>query len=155
MLKKPLIAFDRTAIAFVRRVIDPLSRASLFIVFFWFGILKVLGLSPATGLVQALFEQTLVQMMPFDPFYVFFAGLEMGIGILFLFPKAVRVVMPLLLFHMAATFLPLIFLPELAWRGWFVPTFEGQYIIKNLVIISLALGFVARMHPLDGRDLRT
>ncbi|MCC6563893.1 hypothetical protein IT087_03290 [Candidatus Uhrbacteria bacterium] len=143
-----LISLDRSIITFVRKISIPLSRFSLFAVFFWFGLLKVVGLSPATGLVQALFDRTLGAFMLFGPFYVFFALFEMLIGVLWLIPKAVRLVTPLLLIHMVMTFLPLIFLPDMAWNGPLVPTFEGQYIIKNLVIVSLALVFVAKLHPL-------
>ncbi|MCK9360998.1 hypothetical protein M0Q28_02090 [Patescibacteria group bacterium] len=143
-----LISLDRSIISFVRKISTPLSRFSLFAVFFWFGLLKVVGLSPATGLVQALFDRTLGSVMLFGPFYVFFALFEMLIGVLWLIPKAVRLVTPLLLIHMVMTFLPLLFLPDMAWNGPLVPTFEGQYIIKNLVIVSLALVFVARLHPL-------
>jgi hypothetical protein len=49
----------------------PTARFGLFVVFFWFGILKVLGLSPASGLVQRLFEQT-IPYMSFSTFLVAF-----------------------------------------------------------------------------------
>ena len=41
--------------------------------------------------------------------------------------------------QMAGTFLPLILLPEITWRSFMVPTLEGQYIIKNLVLIAAAI----------------
>jgi hypothetical protein len=49
---------------------------------------------------------------------------------------------------MVMTFLPLYFLPTVTWSGILVPTLEGQYIIKNLVIIATALGIAAHLHPL-------
>jgi hypothetical protein len=44
--------------------------------------------------------------------------------------------------------LPLFFLPEVSWQSAFVPTLTGQYIIKNVVIIALAMGIAAHLHPL-------
>ena len=73
---------DVTIITFFRRISIPVARVSLFIVFFWFGILKVLGLSPAGSLVHDLFDQT-ISFIPFDVFYICFALLECAIGIMF------------------------------------------------------------------------
>ena len=61
---------------------------------------------------------------------------------------AERIVLPLLLFHIGTTILPLFFLPNITWQSFMVPTLEGQYIIKNLVIIATAIGLVAHLHPL-------
>jgi hypothetical protein len=138
---------DVHIIHFLRRISIPMARFALFAVFFWFGLLKVLGLSPAGGLVHALFDQT-ISFMSFDTFYILFALFECAIGILFLIPGTERVVFPLLMFHMVTTFLPLAFLPSISWQAPMVPTIEGQYIIKNLVIIAAAIGIVAHLHPL-------
>ena len=53
-------AFDLFVIRICRKLAEPLSRIGLFIVFFWFGALKVVGFSPASPLVQNLFEHTLI-----------------------------------------------------------------------------------------------
>ncbi|NBS68594.1 hypothetical protein EBT31_06720 [bacterium] len=119
-------------------------RIAIFIVFFWFGILKVLSLSPAEALVQNLFEQT-IPFMEFPTFLILFGALEMLIGILFLIPKATRIVIPLLGLHMATTALPLIILPEVSWSAPFVPTLVGQYIVKNVVIIAGAISIAGSM----------
>ncbi len=139
-------SFDGWLAVLARNISVPLARLGLFVVFFWFGFLKVLGLSPAAGLVQALFEKT-ISCMSFDTFYLLFALLECLIGILFLVKGAERIVIPLLLPHMAMTFLPLFMLPEIVWSGFLVPTLEGQYIIKNIVIIAAAIGIVAQTCP--------
>ena len=73
----------------------------------------------------------------------------MLIGILFLIPKATRIVIPLLLVHMVTTLLPLILLPGATWQGFLILTLEGQYIVKNLVIIAVAIGVAAHAHPLS------
>jgi uncharacterized membrane protein YkgB len=110
-------------------------------------MLKLLGLSPASGLVHALFNAT-IHFMPFDVFYVLFAAFEVLIGVMFLIPRLTRFVLPLLFVHMITTFLPLIFLPSEAWSGFMVLTLPGQYIVKNLVIIAVAIGIAAQVHPL-------
>lgn len=49
--------------------------------------------------------------------------------------------MVLLLIQMTGTFLPLVILPEITFQNSnpFLPTLEGQYIIKNIIIITAAL----------------
>jgi uncharacterized membrane protein YkgB len=138
---------DHTLIHFFRHISIPLARVSLFVIYFWFGILKVLGLSPASGLVYALHAQT-IPFVPFYAFYVAFALFECLIGILFLIKGAERIVIPLLLIHLFTTILPLVFLPGMVWQMWFVPTMEGQYIIKNLALITAAIAIAAHLHPL-------
>lgn len=138
---------DLRLIHFFRIYSIPVARFGLFVVFFWFGILKVVGLSPASGLVQRLFENT-VNFMSFDSFLIFFGVFECVIGILFLIKGAERIVIPLLFLHMVTTFGPLFLLPEETWSQFAVPTLEGQYIIKNLVIIASAMGIASHLHPL-------
>ena len=140
-------SFDSKLIHFFRRVSVPGARFGLFVVFFWFGILKVIGLSPASGLVERLFEQSIV-FMSFHSFIIFFGLFECLIGILFLIKGAERIVIPLLFIHMVTTFGPLFILPQETWSGFLVPTLEGQYIIKNLVIIAAGIGIAAHLHPL-------
>jgi uncharacterized membrane protein YkgB len=140
-------AIDITLIHFFRRVSVPVARFSLFVVFFWFGLLKVAGLSPASGVVERLFEHT-VPFMSFGNFLIAFGIFECLIGLLFLIRGVERVVIPLLFIHMITTFGPLIFLPSETWQAFMVPTLEGQYIIKNLVIIATAIGVAAHLHPI-------
>jgi len=119
------------------------SRIALFIVFFWFGILKIIGTSPANPLVQKLFEKT-VPFISFGTFIILFGAYEMLIGILFLIPKREKLALALLIPHVLTTFLPLFLLPSITWQNFLTPTLEGQYIIKNLVIAALALNLVYR-----------
>ena len=44
--------------------------------------------------------------------------------------------------HMVIVCSPLLLVPQMAWQRWFIPTIEGQYIIKNLALLSLALALV-------------
>ena len=142
-----LNALDARIINFFRRISLPTARFAIFVIFFWFGILKVIGLSPAGELVQSLYGQT-VSFIPFLTFYIGFGLFECLIGILFLIRGAERVVIPLLFIHMITTFMPLFLLPSATWSAPFVPTLEGQYIIKNLVVIATAIGIAAHLHPI-------
>jgi len=147
----PIKEIDIRLILFFQRVSVPVARFGLFVVFFWFGALKVVGLSPASELVQKLFEQT-IPFMSFSTFLILFGLFECLIGILFLFRGFERIIIPLLFFHMITTFMPLFVLPEVTWSGFLVPTLEGQYIIKNLAIIAAAVGIAAHLNPLSESD---
>lgn len=117
-----------------------LVRYSLFMVYFWFGILKVFNLSPAEQLVQDLFNQTLAWLLPFSLFYVGFSLFECVLGILFLVKGQEKLAVSLMLLHIFTTAMPLVLLPDQTWHTFLVPTLVGQYILKNILII--ALGFV-------------
>lgn len=140
-------ALDLRLIAFFRRAFVPFARFSVFLVFFWFGFIKVIGLSPAGPLAKALTEKT-VGLQYFDTLFIILAALECLVGVLFLFPKLTRIVVPLLLFHMAVVCSPLILVPDYTWQSALVPTLEGQYIIKNTVVIAVAIGIAASTAPL-------
>ncbi len=139
---------DRTIIDFFRRTFVPFARVALFVVFFWLGILKLFDLSPASPLAQALTAQT-VGLQYFDVLFKGLSLIECLIGILFLVPKTTRVVIPLLLIHMVVVCAPLVLIPHQVWSGFLVPTLEGQYIIKNIVIIAVAIGIAAQTKPLS------
>ncbi len=135
----------------MKKVGLPFARFALFLVFFWFGILKILYTSPANPLVDNLLQHTL-PFITFNTFIFLFGIFEMLIGVLFLFPKLTRLAVIFLALHMITTIMPLILLPEATWQAPFVPTLEGQYIIKNILIIALAVILALRMKPLSLRS---
>ena len=117
----------------------PLIKFSFAIIFIWFGILKPFGWSAAIPIVKST-----VSWLPFfEPkTWVHIIGWwEVLIGILFLFKGTVRIAIFLLFLQMSGTFMPMVFLPEVVYQDGnvFLPTMEGQYIIKNIMIISAAL----------------
>jgi uncharacterized membrane protein YkgB len=142
---------DLRIIAWLRRIFLPSARIAIFVIYFWFGALKLLDLSPAGPLAQSLVAKT-VGAAHFDLLFHILALFECLIGLLFLFPKATRIVIPLLFIHIVIVCSPLLLVPELAWSRPFVPTLEGQYIIKNLAIAALAIGIAAQTKPLSKRD---
>ncbi|MEX0685928.1 MAG: hypothetical protein WD267_12645 [Balneolales bacterium] len=113
-------------------------RISLAIIFIWFGILKPMGISPASELVKA----TVSWMPVFNPdqWLSLIGWWEVAIGVSFLHHTTVRIAIALLSLQMIGTFMPLVMLPEVTFQEIpYAPTIEGQYIIKNLLIISAAL----------------
>jgi len=135
-----LDALDRRIAGVMFRWGLPALRLSLAAIFIVFGILKPLGLSPAAPLVRA----TTAWMPVGDPSaWVGFIGWwEVLIGAAFLSRRTVRVAIPLLALQMVGTFMPLFLMPEVTFQAGrvpYAPTMEGQYIIKNLLIISAAL----------------
>ena len=116
-----------------------LIRLSLFIIFFWFGLLKPLGLSAAEQLVLDT-----VYWMPIFSAHAWLSIIgwwEVVIGLCFLFEKTTKIALVLLLLQMTGTFMPLIILPDVTFQNsnFFTPTLEGQYILKNILIIAAAL----------------
>ena len=136
--------FDRHFMDLMHRICIPLARISFFVVYFYFGLLKVLGLSPAEAVVEALWGHTL-RFIPFHTFQALFGGYEMLIGLVFLIPGLERIALYLLIPHMITTFGPMVLLPKVTWRGFMVPTLAGHYIIKNLIIIALGITVVANI----------
>ncbi|MBK9097933.1 MAG: DoxX family protein [bacterium] len=111
-------------------------RISLGIVFFWFGILKFFhGLSPAEDLVR-----NTVYFVDPDLFLPVLATWESLIGIGLITGKFLRFTILLLFLQMPGTALPLLILPEKVWTVFpYGLTLEGQYIVKNLVLIGAGL----------------
>ena len=110
-------------------------RIAVAIVFIWFGALKVLGVSPAGELVAAT-----VYLVPPDLFVPVLGVWEMLIGLCLLYRPFIRLGILLLFFQLPGTFLPILLLPDVVFYTFpYALTVEGQYIVKNLVIIGAAL----------------
>ena len=142
-----IVNWDKILIQKAKDWAMPMSRFAIFLVYFWFGILKVLGFSPANPLVDALLARTM-PWISFNEFIVLFGILEMLIGILFIFPRFTRLALLVLILHLVTTIMPLFVLTESTWSAFLVPTLEGQYIIKNILIVSTAIGIFAHTHSL-------
>src|SRR5690606_21521125 len=153
-MKAFLSKLDTRLILISRRVHLPLARIGFFIVFFWFGLLKVIDASPATELVQELFDATfLASIFTFETFNVLFGLFEMLIGLLFIFPKTQRAAIVLLLAHLVMTAMPLVLLPGAVWQRWYAPTLEGQYIIKNIILLGLAVSIAMQLRTSEEREV--
>lgn len=148
MSNKTVEQIDSSIIWFLRNYADEVARVAFFVIFFWFGILKVFGLSPAGPLVKDLLSVTFLDGLPPQTFNAAFGVFEMIVGIMALIPKLERVTFLLLAFHLCTTVMPLFLLPEITWQQQFVPTLTGQYIMKNLALVSLGMMLLARMKPM-------
>ena len=122
---------------------EPAARISIFIIYFWFGMLKILGLSPATPLATALTSHT-IGMQYFTASFDALAVYECVVGILILIPALTRLSFVLIIIHMGIVSSPLVIVANVAWTHPMVPTLEGQYIIKDLAIIALAIGLLGQ-----------
>lgn len=122
----------------------PVLRFALAVVFIWFGALKLAGTSAATEMVT----RTVYWFEP-GVFIPILGWWEIAIGVSLAIPALTRLGILLLVLQIPGTFLPLILLPEVCYRNqpWNL-TLEGQYIVKNLVILgaALLLGGLVRGH---------
>jgi len=143
MLIKSLFTekFDKKIIKWMSRYGISLLRISMGIVFFWFGFLKFFpGISPAEGIAVKT-----INIITFDLFsprtiLIILAIWETVIGIGLILGVYMREVLLLLFLQMIGTFTPLFIFPAEAFTDIpYAPTLEGQYIIKNIVIVAGAI----------------
>lgn len=118
-----------------------LMRVSIGIVFVWFGFIKFFpGLSPAQDL--AIRTITLMSFGLIPDFFIIngLAFWEVLIGVGLISGKYMRETLLLLFLQMLGTFAPIfLFTDEVFMHVPYAPTLEGQYIIKNLVLISAGI----------------
>jgi uncharacterized membrane protein YkgB len=133
--------FENKIINFAQKYSATLLRYSFAIIYFWFGLLKLLGVSPAEELVYGSTE-----WMNFPHFIIVLSLWEIMIGIFFAIKKLNRVALLMFFLKVPGTFLPLFTNPEKCFTFFpFGLTLEGQYIFKNLLLISAALVIVATL----------
>jgi uncharacterized membrane protein YkgB len=126
---------DRRIAGWMNRNGHTVLRIALAVVFIWYGLLKPFGMSPAAELVRKT-----VYFVPPDVFIPILGWWEVAIGVGLLIRSLNRMAIFLLFLQMPGTLLPLVLLPEVCFTH--VPwglTMEGQYIIKNAVLIGAAL----------------
>lgn len=130
-----LRTIDRRLTRWMREHGHALLRFGLGLVFVWFGAPKLVpGLSPADALVRATVTCC-------DPtwFVPLLGVVEMLIGACLWRRRWLRFGLFLMAGHMIGAAAPLVTLPEIAWKSFPVATLEGQYILKNVVLIGAAI----------------
>jgi uncharacterized membrane protein YphA (DoxX/SURF4 family) len=117
------------------------SRIALGLVFFWFGVLKFFpGLSPAQELATRTISTLSYNLIPASISLPVLATWECAIGLGLLSGRFLRLTLLLLFLQMPGTLLPMLFFPTEVFSIFpYAPTLEGQYIIKNLVLIGAGL----------------
>ena len=140
-LPEPLDRVDVRITGTLARFGVPAVRIALGIVFLWFGVLKFFpNLSPAELLAARTIELLSLGTVQPNLSLPVLAAWESVIGIGLIVGRWLRGILFLLAVQMAGTFTPLVLLPEETWRVFpIVPTLEGQYIIKNIVLIGAAM----------------
>jgi len=118
-----------------------LLRISVGIVFFWFGVLKfVPGLSPADALATRTISVLTFGVVPPEVSRPVLAAWECLIGLGLISGLFMRATLLLLFVQMMGTITPLVLFPHETWTIFpIAPTLEGQYILKNIVLITAAL----------------
>jgi uncharacterized membrane protein YphA (DoxX/SURF4 family) len=118
-----------------------LLRWSIGIIFVWFGALKLIpGLSPADEIATKTAMALTFDLFTEDFVRIALAILEIVIGVGLILGRFLRLTLLLLFGQMAGTLTPLFLFPEEIWTDFpFVLTLEGQYIVKNAVLISAGI----------------
>jgi uncharacterized membrane protein YkgB len=120
-----------------------MTRASLVILFIWFGALKIAGVSPAAELVSRTFFFVSPKIiMPV------LGAVEIAIGLCFVFRRLLPLGLGLLALHLPGTFLSFLVAPDLCFiRAPFLLTVDGEFVLKNLLLISAALFLAGTLPP--------
>jgi uncharacterized membrane protein YphA (DoxX/SURF4 family) len=111
-------------------------RMALALVFVWFGVLKIAGVSPVGRLLSAT--------LPFvnqDVLVPVLGVVEVVIGLAVATGRMPRLVLLVLVGHLVGTFLTFVTASGLMWQPdrLLALTVDGEFVIKNLVLISAAL----------------
>ena len=116
-------------------------RISVGIVFVWFGVLKFFpNLSPAQDIAINTINKLTFGLINSSITIILLALWETLIGIGLIFGKYLRLTLFLLFLQMLGAMMPLLLFPLETFSHFpYAPTLEGQYIIKNLVLISAGL----------------
>src|SRR5258706_14544497 len=119
----------------------PILRVALGVVFFWFGVLKYFpNVSPAEVLAGRTIERLSLGAIHPDVSLPILATWEALIGLGLILGRWLRAVLFLLAVQMLGTLTPLLLFPSETFTIFpFAPTLEGQYIIKNIVLIGAAM----------------
>jgi uncharacterized membrane protein YphA (DoxX/SURF4 family) len=118
-----------------------LLRVSMGTVFFWFGALKFFPtFSPAHELAGRTIAALSFGLVDPALSLPLLAAWECLIGLGLISGRFLRPTLVLLFLHMSGTMLPFFLFPgQLFTRFPYATTLEGQYILKNLVLVSAAV----------------
>ncbi len=132
---------DRQITKWMARYGIVLLRISVGLVFLWFGALKFFpGMSPAQDLAIRTIQVMTFGLVPAQVALYTLATWETLIGVGLILGVFMRETLLLLFLQMLGTLTPLVFFPQETFTLFpIAPTLEGQYIIKNLVLISAGI----------------
>ncbi len=132
---------DQTLAGWMARYGVLLLRISLGVIFLWFGALKFFpGASPAAELATRTITALTFGVIPESTALLILAIWETLIGVGLLFGWQLRITLLLLWVQMLGTVTPIFLFPNEVFVSIpLVPTLEGQYIFKNIVLVSAGL----------------
>ncbi|NED03512.1 DoxX family protein [Streptomyces sp. SID6648] len=119
-----------------------LLRATVGIVFVGFGVLKLFpSASPAEQLAVDAATKMTLGLVPETVLLLSLAALETAIGIgLVVGRRLLRPALVAFFLHMGGVFSTLFLLPDAMWQPHSpAPTMEGQYVVKNVVLVAVCL----------------
>jgi uncharacterized membrane protein YkgB len=139
---------ERYVVELVQRISMPALRVALSLIFLWFGALKVADVTPVGDLVAGT--------PPFLDRHWLVPGMGvlevvLAVGVLAGWPYLI--VLPTMIGHLSGTFLVLIVQPNVAFQHGnpLLLTTTGEFVVKNLVLISAAMVLLARTARRRGR----
>lgn len=125
---------DARVVSWLDRLGHPLHRVTLALVFLWFGTLKLYGHPTATTILA----HTVFIGQP-DVTVRLLGAWEAAIGLCLLFPAMVRIALPLLLLRLLGTAAAMVIRSDVCFANSpLVPTPEGQYLVKDLMLFGAA-----------------
>jgi putative oxidoreductase len=147
-IEQPLPLFTATGPAAARhlarstlRLAVPALRLALATIFVWFGVLKLIGHSPVAGLLAATFPW-------FEPrvVVVVLGAVEVALGLGLLRRRTARFALPAVAAHLGGTFVTFLMVPARMFEHGnpLLLTADGEFVLKNLVIIAVVLVLLAR-----------
>src|SRR5581483_6920320 len=107
---------DQRIAELAAKYFEPAARIAIFVIYFWFGLLKLLGLSPATPLALALTNRTIGGQY-FNASFKTLAACECLIGILILIPALTKIAVAFVMIHLVIVSAPLVLVTDVAWTG--------------------------------------
>lgn len=145
---------DSKLIRFSSRFAVGAAQIGLAIIFFWFGILKLVGMSPVNDLIAEL-SLALAPNLETSAVIIGIGVLEVLIALTIIDRELLRLAILFLVFHLVLVSLPLFVLPELTWNGFLAPTLIGQYIIKNILVVTAGMVVLADLKHLKEHFIPT
>jgi uncharacterized membrane protein YkgB len=141
MLPAPFEPIDVRITSWMARHGVTITRLALGVVFLWFGVIKFApGWSPAADLATRTIDRLTFGWIRPQISLPVLATWETLIGLGLLTGRYLRATLLLLFLQMPGTVLPLLFFQKETFIAFpHAPTLEGQYIIKNLVLVAAAL----------------
>ena len=123
-----------SSVVFCARFAPAFTRSAMALIYLWFGLLKLLGVSPAEALIRRTFY-----FLPGGPVVIALGAWEIVIAILLIFRRTVPAALILVMLHLPGTFLSYFTATEMCFTSPLVLTDLGEFVLKNLMVIGAVL----------------